>query len=281
MSKNSFSPLLCQIISKYNLPKQLILSESFYVEEQISECQPKINESKNCSFMLSAVSALPNPYPTNRLVMQVAFLPFILKPVTDYSTVHTLLKNFNVLFQLEQEALPVFCDEGVYRIVVDVMLNKPNEFTKLIPFLGAFRFLVRGSGLDDGLIETEIFGEKSIETVFGATNYVRSFRGLLIVESAMNRIKWIAFNDESNENNNFESAKEQLNLLQEALASKTPDACKSNFEKCLNKISDLMKTFNEYVKNRKAISQLCAYFEQILDIAKKIKNLIAADRNGD
>ena len=42
-----------------------------------------------------------------------------------------------------------------------------------------------------------------------------------------------------------------------------------------------MKTFNEYVKNRKAISQLCAYFEQILDIAKKIKNLIAADRNGD
>ena len=42
-----------------------------------------------------------------------------------------------------------------------------------------------------------------------------------------------------------------------------------------------MKTFNEFVKNRKAISQLCAYFEQILDIAKKIKNLIAADRNGD
>ena len=34
----------------------------------------------------------------------------------------------------------------------------------------------------------------------------------------MNRIKWIAFNDESNENNNIESAKEQLNLLQEALA---------------------------------------------------------------
>ena len=97
----------------------------------------------------------------------------------------------------------------------------------------------------------------------------------------MNRIKWIAFNDESNENNNFESVKEQLNLLQEALASKAPDECKSNFERCLNKVSELMKTVNEFVKNRKAISQLCAYFEQILDIAKKIKNLIAADRNGD
>ena len=171
------------------------------------------------------------------------------------------------------------------------MLNKPNEFPKLIPFLGGFHMakctlhcfwkVVRGSGLEDGLIETEVFGEKSIETVFGATNYVRSFRGLLIVESAMNRIKWIAFNDESNENNSSESAKEQLNLLQEALASKSPDECKSNFEKCVNKISDLMKTFNEFAKIRKAISQICAYFEEILDIAKKIKNLIAADRNGD
>ena len=72
-----------------------------------------------------------------------------------------------------------------------------------------------------------------------------------------------------------------MNLLQEALASKTPDECKSNFEKGLNKVSELMKNFNEFVKNRKAISQLCAYLEQILDIAKKIKNLIAAGRNGD
>ena len=60
LSINSFSPLPCQIISKYNLPKQLILPESFSVEEQIYECQPKINESENCNFILSAVSALPN-----------------------------------------------------------------------------------------------------------------------------------------------------------------------------------------------------------------------------
>ena len=68
--------------------------------------------------------------------MQVAFLPFILKPVTDYSTVYTLLKNFNVLFQLEQEALPVFCDEGVYRIVVGIMLNKQTKWiSKINTFL--------------------------------------------------------------------------------------------------------------------------------------------------
>ena len=60
LSINSFSPLPCQIISKYNLPKQLILPESFSVEEQIYECQPKINESDSCNFILSAVTALLN-----------------------------------------------------------------------------------------------------------------------------------------------------------------------------------------------------------------------------
>ena len=165
----------------------MILPETFSVEEQIYECQPKFNESENCNFILSAVSALPNQCEppltpltwaaTKSLLsksvvpqMQVAFLPFIPKPVTDYSTVYTALKNLNnVLFQLEQEALPAFCDEGVYRIVVDIMLNKPNEFPKLIPFLEGFHMakcplhcfwkVVRGNGLEDGLIETEVFGE--------------------------------------------------------------------------------------------------------------------------
>ena len=114
-SINSFSPLPCQIISKYNLPKQLILPESFSVEEQIYECQPKINESENCNFILSAVSALPNQceQPLTPLTwaatksllsksvvpkMQVAFLPFIPKPVTDYSTVYTALYNLYIQF---------------------------------------------------------------------------------------------------------------------------------------------------------------------------------------
>ena len=52
--------------------------------------------------------------------------------------------------------------------------------------LHCFWKVVCGSGFKDGLIETEVFGEKSIETVFRATNYVQSFHGLLIVESVMN-----------------------------------------------------------------------------------------------
>ena len=71
--------------------------------------------------------------------MQVGCLPFIPSPVTDYVTVYTAMKNvMNVSIQLRQQILPLFCDEGVFRIVVDIYLKHYEEFQNLLPMLGAF-----------------------------------------------------------------------------------------------------------------------------------------------
>ena len=72
-------------------------------------------------------------------IMQTAFLPFIPYPVTEHTTVSTAIKNFiKVLQQLDQKALPIVCDEGVYRIVVDIYLKYPNEFKILVPCFRGF-----------------------------------------------------------------------------------------------------------------------------------------------
>ena len=61
---------------------------------------------------------------------RVAFLPVIPSPVTDYATVYTALKNFqNVRGRLNnQPVFPVFCDEGVFHNVADIVLSSPEEF---------------------------------------------------------------------------------------------------------------------------------------------------------
>ena len=49
------------------------------------------------------------------------FLPFIPKLITECSTVYTSMLNFvKIAKQLDQYALPVFCDKGVFRVLVDI-----------------------------------------------------------------------------------------------------------------------------------------------------------------
>ena len=59
--------------------------------------------------------------------MHVSFLPFILKSITEYSTVYTSMLNFvKIAKQLDQGALPIFCDKGLFRILVDTSKEKMN-----------------------------------------------------------------------------------------------------------------------------------------------------------
>ena len=126
----------------------------------------------------------------------MAFLPFIPRPVTEHPTVYTDMRNFvKIADQLEQKSLPLFCDEGVFRIVVDIFLQHPLQFQSLVPCLGGFHMAqhaqqcaqhciekyIRGSGLEDSLLETSIFGIKVVEQFLNGTHYVRSLRGILIL----------------------------------------------------------------------------------------------------
>ena len=55
---------------------------------------------------------------------------------------------------------------------------------------GAYRCAgkyLRDCGIEDGFIETEVFGPKIVEAVLGGTYYYRSLKGLSIVEDALLR----------------------------------------------------------------------------------------------
>ena len=172
---------------------------------------------------LTSVSDVP--------LMQSGFLPFIPHPVIDYGTVYTAMRNFvTVNQQLQQKILPVFCDEGVFRIVLDIYLDHPIEFRDLLPMLGSFHMTkialgatgkyVLGCGLDDAVIETKIFGKKTIEAVLGGTHYVRSIRGMPIISAAIQFIKWQAF-WELHDPSEYKYELSLIDTLMDALNEKT------------------------------------------------------------
>ena len=223
-------------------------------------------------------------------VMQVGFLPYLSYPVTKHETVYTAMHNFlSVLAQLEQKCLPVFCDEGVFCIVSDIVLKHPKEFENLVPLMGGFHMakatmhclgkFLKGCGIEDALVETKAFGLKVIESVLGGSNYVRALRGLLIVAEAVESMKWDAF-WMTRDRSDLVFEQSALSDLLLSLKDKDPAAIKSDFQTCI-KSTKLKEDRQEFSKQSSESSDMCRYWEGLLQNVNHLKALIATDRDRD
>ena len=236
----------------------------------------------------AAMRSLMNEKPLP--LMQVGSLLFVPAPVTDYATVYTAMKNFlNVLNQLKQQALPLFCDEGIFRTVIHIYLNHIEEFQNLLPMLGAFHMAkiaqhsagkyIRDSGFEDVLIEIKTFRIKVVQSVFDGTRYIGSLRGLLIISEAIHLLQWEALWLRHSK----DKFKDELNYLQQLYQSfinKDIDIANLFNEAFLN-IATLKEEFDKFLQNDHKNSELCRYLNGINKIVSIIKNLVASDREGN
>ena len=137
----------------------------------------------------------------------------------------------------------------------------------------------KGSGIEDALVETKAFELKVIESVLGGSNYVRALRGLLIVAEAVESMKWDAF-WMTRDRNDFVFERSALSDLLLSLQDKDPAATKSDFQTCI-KSTKLKEDLQEFSKQSSESSDICRYWEGLLQNVNHLEALIAADRGGD
>ena len=220
--------------------------------------------------------------------MRVGFLPVIPRPITDPATVRQLCTNFeNVRKQLNQPTLPVWNDEGVFDILIDVLLANPADFKKLFPGMGPFHWakvlqrcsgkLVRGSGLEDAFVECGVFGPGAIETVLTGKHYYRSLAGFLMLDDLITYMQWNAFwLTHKRENYPFLP---QLQNLAEKLSKNQAEV--NEFSAAIEHIQPLYEDFNRFKKECEEKSQVCEYLSILQYIIGLLKNLIASEREGN
>ena len=117
---------------------------------------------------------------------------------------------------------------------------------------------IKGSGLDDVLIETRIFGAKVLEAVLAGTHYVRSFRRMVILSSAISSLKRSAFSETINDNQ-FNEINEKLKKLSSNLIEKNKVQCCAKYEECEREIDSLKSKYDIFVKDRASSSELCKH----------------------
>ena len=148
--------------------------------------------AENCNenyFTWAAANALI----TNRcsLMKKENFHPVIPRSVTNYSNVYSALRNFeNMRQQLGQQSFPVMSDEGVYQVIMNIVLSLPSELSDLFLIMDIFHktkialhcageYFI-GSDIDITLTLAKCFGSNTITSVLSGGHYVRSLLGMEI-----------------------------------------------------------------------------------------------------
>lgn len=227
----------------------------------------------------------------NRPIQISGYLPVLPFPVTEFSTVYTSLCNFkNVLLQLNQKHLPVFCDEGVYRIARHIKFLKSEEFSNIFVMLGSFHLIkvvlscigkfLKGSGIENILVETETFGPGTVEQVLSGSNYARSFKGFCIISEALQRLQIEAFLDDESttvDDNDIVT----FNMLRDTILEGSYDEAQAIYEQLTKKSCKFKSDFESFIVKRCSESELFSFWNNAIVMIGLAKNLVKADRTGD
>ena len=224
-------------------------------------------------------------------VMQVAFLPVIPFPVTEYQTVYTAMKNLqDVNSHLQQSHLVVYCDEGVYRIAREIQLGRQEEFKDLVLCLGSFHMAkvvlrclgkyLKGSGAENIWIESGMFGVNVTESVLNGTNYVRSVKGMQLLGESLRRLQWIEF-FKHHSKKSYHGLVKVLSQLREDVSEKKQEASQAKLTKFINESSSLVEDFQDFLNRKNARSETHKYWDTFLNLLTLLNNLIRADREGN
>ena len=127
---------------------------------------------------------------------------------------------------------------------------------------------------------TQVFGVNVIDEVLNETNYARSPTGYLILAVAIEKLKWEAFSKHTNLHE-FSKFSKALKAFQIALASKKPEESTSSYHVCLNQCQVIKQEFETFSKAYSERSEMCRHWDGILTLIGLLKDLVAADREGN
>ena len=141
----------------------------------------------------------------------------------------------------------------------------------------AGRYLTCG-GVGDALIEGGVFGKKVLVSVMSGSHYVRSLYGMFVVSEVFYSLAWKAFWETKTHD---PALIEHLTKLRKLLQTKSRNTCVHPFDTTLSMTAELKEEFESFLEEWKAESETCQYVDVFQQIFKCIKNLVAADRDGN
>ena len=319
-SRSLVKQLKCQMKKDFGkIPKRITLPESFvasteedlvtvdsYCRTILPEdlawllCRMNISDDAECKLSLCDIKEQEIPswsafhsltQEDTRPCSQMGFLPVLPHPVTQHDTVYTALCNFKeILEQLDQQYLPVVCDEGVYKLARPMKFMRDEEMKQLFIMLGDFhdenisydcigKYLT-DCGILEILIETNIFGKHVAEQALRGDHYDRSTKLYFIINEALTRLQLKAFFTLER----LQKYKNELEILEDlknAISEESVDEAKKLLEIFTERSQALINDFEKFVAIRSNESPMFRYFNNVLIMIGIVHNKHKSIRTGN
>ena len=224
-------------------------------------------------------------------VKNLAFLPVLPHPVTEYATVYSAMKNFTAIgSQLVQGEIPMYCDEGVYCIVREIQMKRQKEFRPLVPCLGTFHLVktvlkclgkaLGGSGAEMVWLQAGVFGPTVIQSsILNGGHYNRCLEGMHFLAEAFHRLLYKEFFVEKG----IDKYKVELGILGNlklSVANKSTVDSKK-FLKEFEQVSEkMLEELDSFIAKRSAENENFKFWAQFLRMMDVVYDLLRADREG-
>ena len=310
----SFTKVLpCQVLSDFHKPlRRRDIPATYEVPDEVyTSSKADSSKLKNVSWSLARLDATMDQlsiYPQSQKMpswsasnsvwtdetvpeKHLAFLPVLPHPVTEFSAVYTAMKNFmEIASQLTQNEIPMYCDEGVYCIVREIQLMRPEEFRTLVPCLGTFHLIktvlkcigkfLAGSGADITWLQAGVFGPTVIEnSILNGGHYSRCLEGMQLLAEAFERLLFKEFFNEKGVHpyapvlailTNLKSAVEKKNITDsQKYMAEFGEASKG-----------LVEDLNTFIKTQSDANENFKFWASFLDMMAIVHDLLRADREG-
>jgi hypothetical protein len=220
----------------------------------------------------------------------LAFLPVLPFPVTQYSTVYSAMKNFIYLgSQLVQREIPMYCDEGVYSIVKEIQLMRPQEFANIVPVMGTFHLVkivlkcigkaLGGSGADVIWLQAGVFGPTIIQnSILNGGHYSRALEGMQFLAEAIKQLLYKEFFAEGVDQYTAELT--ILTNLKSSVAKKNISENQKYMAEFVTASAKLAEDLQNFMKTRSALNENFHFWSQFLQMMDVVHDLLRADREG-
>ncbi|MES9881199.1 MAG: hypothetical protein ABW185_10000 [Sedimenticola sp.] len=165
-----------------------------------------INQIPGWTVYHAAVTYNMNPQKT-----KIGYCPMIPASATEMNTIYTMMKTFQCLFRsLGQDWTYVTYDEAIYSKAQMIKWKHFDQFQtdeldmggmhRAMNYMGDIGRLMEESAFEDILVEAKVYGPRAVHQIVKGKSYNRGVRSHKLLNEAMNRLKWTAFEEWMEEN---------------------------------------------------------------------------------